>query len=259
MRLPGQKSSSRDTGELLSLIGLRKIRLSHMFVPEKRLRVVREGHLAGLEDVTAARHQRRSWRAPAKGSPKRPLTAQTGECRRWDLNPHSPEGNRILSPARLPIPPSTSARPTIVTPVAAFFTIAVMRVGMLTGGGDCPGLNAVIRAVSSALFFRRGTRWIGVLEGWKGPRREASSSRRGHARSPGSSRGAARSCARRGRTRTRSRAAWSVSSANFERERLDALVAIGGEDTLGVAARLLRGARLPRSRRPEDDRQRPLV
>jgi 6-phosphofructokinase 1 len=45
-----------------------------------------------------------------------------------------------------------------------------MRVGVLTGGGDCPGLNAVIRAV-----VRRGVRdhsfeFVGFRDGWRGPR-----------------------------------------------------------------------------------------
>ena len=44
-----------------------------------------------------------------------------------------------------------------------------MRVGVLTGGGDCPGLNAVIRAV-----VRRGVRdhsfeFVGFRDGWRGP------------------------------------------------------------------------------------------
>ena len=44
-----------------------------------------------------------------------------------------------------------------------------MRVGVLTGGGDCPGLNAVIRAV-----VRRGVKeydfeFVGYRDGWKGP------------------------------------------------------------------------------------------
>jgi 6-phosphofructokinase len=42
-----------------------------------------------------------------------------------------------------------------------------MRVGVLTGGGDCPGLNAVIRAVGRRVMTRGGE-VIGVLEGWKG-------------------------------------------------------------------------------------------
>src|SRR5881227_3177286 len=42
-----------------------------------------------------------------------------------------------------------------------------MRVGVLTGGGDCPGLNAVIRAVGRRVMDR-GHDLVGVLEGWKG-------------------------------------------------------------------------------------------
>src|SRR5262249_53318107 len=42
-----------------------------------------------------------------------------------------------------------------------------MRVGLLTGGGDCPGLNAVIRAVGRRVMVRGGE-VVGVREGWKG-------------------------------------------------------------------------------------------
>src|SRR3954453_15085109 len=42
-----------------------------------------------------------------------------------------------------------------------------MRVGILTGGGDCPGLNAVIRAVGRTVMVRGGE-VVGVLAGWKG-------------------------------------------------------------------------------------------
>src|ERR671935_2748697 len=42
-----------------------------------------------------------------------------------------------------------------------------MRVGVLTGGGDCPGLNAVIRGVARR-SFSRGHGVVGVLEGWRG-------------------------------------------------------------------------------------------
>ena len=108
---------------------------------------------------------------------------------------------------------------------------------MLTGGGDCPGLNAVIRAVSRrrADAGRRG-RSASSRAGRASSR--ASSSRSARARSPGSSRVAARS------SRTSRTNPYKVEGgvervlANFERERFDALVAIGGEDTLGVAARL---------------------
>src|SRR4051812_32903434 len=52
-------------------------------------------------------------------------------------------------------------------PVAVWF--ASMRIGVLTGGGDCPGLNAVIRAVvrTSALHYE--DQILGFRDGWKGP------------------------------------------------------------------------------------------
>src|SRR5881628_1103593 len=42
-----------------------------------------------------------------------------------------------------------------------------MRIGILTGGGDCPGLNAVIRAVGRR-SFTHGWEVVGVREGWRG-------------------------------------------------------------------------------------------
>ena len=43
-----------------------------------------------------------------------------------------------------------------------------MKVGMLTGGGDCPGLNAVIRAVVRKGVFHYRDQFVGFLEGWRG-------------------------------------------------------------------------------------------
>jgi phosphofructokinase-like protein len=107
---------------------------------------------------------------------------------------------------------------------------------MLTGGGDCPGLNAVIRAVARR-SFDRGYDVIGVLEGWRGlvegifqelgPREISGILPRGGTIL--------------GTTRTNPyRTDGGVESVlqTFQQERLDALVAIGGEDTLGVAAKL---------------------
>ena len=107
---------------------------------------------------------------------------------------------------------------------------------MLTGGGDCPGLNAVIRAVSRRVLTQGGE-VIGVLEGWKGlveglfeplgPREISGLLPRGG------------TILRTSRTNPyKLEGGVERVLANFERERLDALVAIGGEDTLGVAARL---------------------
>src|SRR5262249_26647459 len=44
-----------------------------------------------------------------------------------------------------------------------------MRVGVLTGGGDCPGLNAVIRAVVRTGVAEHGFEFIGFRDGWRGP------------------------------------------------------------------------------------------
>ena len=44
-----------------------------------------------------------------------------------------------------------------------------MRIGVLTGGGDCPGLNAVIRAVVRKGVGMYGHEFIGFRDGWKGP------------------------------------------------------------------------------------------
>ena len=111
-----------------------------------------------------------------------------------------------------------------------------MRIGILTGGGDCPGLNAVIRAVARR-SFSRGHEVVGVREGWRGLV-EGKLAPLGPSRSRGS-------CPRGGTILGTSRTnpykiEGGVESLlnTFAEAGLDALVAIGGEDTLGVAARL---------------------
>jgi len=113
-----------------------------------------------------------------------------------------------------------------------------MRIGILTGGGDCPGLNAVIRAVVRR-STDRGHEMIAVREGWKGlvegifaplGMREVSGI-------------LPRGGTILGTTRTNPyKVEGGVEAVlrTFAGEGLDALVAIGGEDTLGVAARLHR-------------------
>ena len=44
-----------------------------------------------------------------------------------------------------------------------------MRVGVLTGGGDCPGLNAVIRAIVRKGVAEYGYSFLGFRDGWRGP------------------------------------------------------------------------------------------
>jgi ATP-dependent phosphofructokinase / diphosphate-dependent phosphofructokinase len=110
------------------------------------------------------------------------------------------------------------------------------RIGILTGGGDCPGLNAVIRAVTRR-SLDRGAEVIGIREGWRGLVDA-------HFQ-PLDYRGISGILPRGGTilgtTRTnpyKTDDGVARVLRNFETERLDALVAIGGEDTLGVAAKL---------------------
>jgi 6-phosphofructokinase 1 len=110
------------------------------------------------------------------------------------------------------------------------------RVAILTGGGDCPGLNAVIRAVARR-SLDRGDEIVGVREGWRGlvdSRFEPLGPREISGLLP-------RGGTILGTSRTNPfRLEGGVESvlASFRRERFDALVAVGGEDTLGVAAGL---------------------
>ncbi|MGZ4357238.1 MAG: 6-phosphofructokinase, partial [Gaiellaceae bacterium] len=109
-------------------------------------------------------------------------------------------------------------------------------IGILTGGGDCPGLNAVIRAVVRA-SDTQGWDCVAVLEGWRGliegrfeelgPREVSGILPRGGTII--------------GTSRTNP---FTVEGGvdkvlqNFEDRGFDALIAIGGEDTLGVASKL---------------------
>ncbi|HEX5559629.1 MAG TPA: ATP-dependent 6-phosphofructokinase [Gaiellales bacterium] len=109
-----------------------------------------------------------------------------------------------------------------------------MRIGLLTGGGDCPGLNAVIRAVARTAL-ERGDEVVGVLHGWRGMVE-------GQMR-PLAPQDVTGLLPRGGTILRTSRTNPYEIEGGVERvlghlDGLDALVAIGGEDTLGVAARL---------------------
>ena len=114
--------------------------------------------------------------------------------------------------------------------------VVAKRVGILTGGGDCPGLNAVIRAVAKR-SFERGWEVVGVRDGWHGLV-AAKTAPLG----PGEISGILpRGGTILGTTRTNPyKLDGGVDAVlkNFAELGLDALVAVGGEDTLGVAARL---------------------
>jgi ATP-dependent phosphofructokinase / diphosphate-dependent phosphofructokinase len=113
----------------------------------------------------------------------------------------------------------------------------VVHLGVLTGGGDCPGLNAVIRAVVRRGVRAHGMEFLGIQDGWRGLLEDATQ-QLGIAETTG--------ILPRGGTILGSSAANPYRFedghrrvvATLERHELDGLVAIGGEGTLGAAARL---------------------
>jgi len=112
-----------------------------------------------------------------------------------------------------------------------------MRIGILTGGGDCPGLNAVIRAVVRRGEADHGHEFVGFLHGWRGVMEGETIPL-----SIDTTRGI---LARGGTILLSSRTNPYKSEdgparvrATLDRMGVDALIAIGGEDTLGVARRL---------------------
>ena len=111
-----------------------------------------------------------------------------------------------------------------------------MRIGMLTGGGDCPGLNAVIRAATRRLVDG-GAEPIGVLRGWRGMIDGLFRPLDLEAVSGILPRGG--TILRTSRTNPFS-IEGGVEAVRTSFGQLDGLIAIGGEDTLGVAATLYR-------------------
>jgi phosphofructokinase-like protein len=112
-----------------------------------------------------------------------------------------------------------------------------MRVGVLTGGGDCPGLNAVIRAVVRKGVSEYGCSFVGFRDGWRGPLEGETmpldiSSVRGILPRGGTILGSSRT------NPFKVEGGVERIEANFAELGVDALVAIGGEDTLGVATKL---------------------
>jgi 6-phosphofructokinase 1 len=112
-----------------------------------------------------------------------------------------------------------------------------MRIGVLTGGGDCPGLNAVIRAVVRKGVAEYGYQFVGFRNGWLGPMENLTrpldiQAVRGILPRGGTILGSSRTNP------------FTVDGgvekivANLAESGVDALIAIGGEDTLGVAAKL---------------------
>jgi 6-phosphofructokinase 1 len=110
------------------------------------------------------------------------------------------------------------------------------RIGVLTGGGDCPGLNAVIRAVARR-SLDRGYEVAGIREGWLGLVEGLIQPLDYRAISGILPRGGTIIGTSRTNPYKREGAVERVLET-MDSEGFEALVVIGGEDTLGVAARL---------------------
>jgi 6-phosphofructokinase 1 len=112
-----------------------------------------------------------------------------------------------------------------------------MRFGVLTGGGDCPGLNAVIRAVVRTGTNRYGHELLGFRYGWAGVLADeaielSNESTRGILPRGGTILGSSRT------NPYKEDGGPERIKATLEARGLDGLIPIGGEDTLGVARRL---------------------
>ncbi len=124
-----------------------------------------------------------------------------------------------------------------------------MRIGILTGGGDCPGLNAVIRAVAKTLIHEQGAELVGFLDGYDGLVRDRTMAIDWEAVSNiltqgGTILGTSNTAnpfewaeeADGGEMTVTDRAADAL--AVFEQHRLDGLVVIGGDGSMAIAGRL---------------------
>ncbi|WP_336209018.1 6-phosphofructokinase [Nonomuraea sp. LPB2021202275-12-8] len=112
-----------------------------------------------------------------------------------------------------------------------------MRIGVLTGGGDCPGLNAVIRAVVRKGVSVYGHEFVGFRDGWRGPLEGDTmpldiQAVRGILPRGGTILGSSRT------NPIKIEGGVDRIKENLASTGVDALIAIGGEDTLGVAKQL---------------------
>jgi phosphofructokinase-like protein len=112
-----------------------------------------------------------------------------------------------------------------------------MRIGVLTGGGDCPGLNAVIRAIVRKGINGHGHEFVGFRYGWAGVLANEAidldlQSTRGILHRGGTILGSSRT------NPYKSDGGVDKVRETMAARKLDALIPIGGEDTLGVAGKL---------------------
>ena len=112
-----------------------------------------------------------------------------------------------------------------------------MRLGVLTGGGDCPGLNAVIRGVVRRGVRAHGMDFVGFQDGWRGLLDDTSQPL-GIAETTGILPRGGTILGSSGANPYRFEGGPESVAATLARHEVDGLVVIGGEGTLGVSARL---------------------
>jgi phosphofructokinase-like protein len=112
-----------------------------------------------------------------------------------------------------------------------------MRIGMLTGGGDCPGLNAVIRAAVRKGILHHGDEFIGFMEGWRGVIEDTTMPLTLETTSGILQKGG--TILRSSRTNVKKiEGGFEKCVETIKRHNLDALIALGGDDTQSITLAL---------------------
>lgn len=112
-----------------------------------------------------------------------------------------------------------------------------MKIGILTGGGDCPGLNAVIRAIVRKGIFHHNDQFVGFIEGWRGVLENKTMPLDLDTVSGILPRGG--TILRTSRTNpAKKEGGLEKAMANLKKNGLDALIALGGDDTQSVSLKL---------------------
>ena len=113
-----------------------------------------------------------------------------------------------------------------------------MRIGMLTGGGDCPGLNAVIRAAVRKGILHYGDEFVGFMEGWRGVLDDVTMPLTLETTSGILQKGG--TILRSSRTNVKKiEGGFDKCLEVLKKNHLDALIALGGDDTQSISLELI--------------------
>ncbi|HEY4379925.1 MAG TPA: ATP-dependent 6-phosphofructokinase [Acidobacteriaceae bacterium] len=114
-----------------------------------------------------------------------------------------------------------------------------MRIGMLTGGGDCPGLNAVIRAAVRKGIWHYGDEFVGFMQGWKGVIEDITMPLNLETTSGILHRGG--TILKSSRTNVKKvPGGFEKCIETIKKQKLDALIALGGDDTQSISLELIK-------------------